>query len=180
MIENILFRKSYFFGLLLLFLLSSCNNPSEADINYSFEMYYLSDSNISYSDAETQPLDKIELESIPFITAKDIKTYTINYIVNNPTMGYKITLKDSVTGDFADDVQPFVMVINGRKFALAEYWPGFMSIVPKSIFMYRSRPNEYHLHTIGEVGNEKLKDTIVINTLYNLGIEIIYRNIGGK
>ena len=142
-------------------------------------MYYLNDSNISYSDAETQPLDKLELESIPFITAKDIKTYTISYIVNNPTMGYKITLKDSLTDGFADDVRPFILVINGKKFALAEYWPGFMSYVPRSIFMYRSRPNEYQLHTNGEVGNEKLKDTIVINTLYNLGIEIIYRNIVG-
>ena len=43
----------------------------------------------------------------------------------------------------------------------------------------RGLVDEYQLHTNGEVGNEKMKDTIVINTLYNLGIEIIYRNIGG-
>jgi len=179
--QNILFRKSHLFlGLIVLYLFSSCNNPSEADVNYSFEMYYLSDSNISYSDAETQPLEKIELESIPFIAAKDIETYTIIYKVNNPTMSYNITLKDSVTDGFADNVRPFVIVVNGNKFALAEYWPSLMSIVPKSIFMYRRLLNEYHLHAGDDVGNEKMKETIIINTLYNLGIEIIYKEIGGK
>jgi len=44
--------------------------------------------------------------------------------------------------------------------------------------MYKAFGQQYHLHPGDDDGNSKLKDPIIIHTLKNLGIEIIYRNIG--
>jgi len=142
-------------------------------------MFYLDDVSISYSSAESQPLQSLALEKTPFITANDIKTYTVNYLDNNPINSYHISLKDSLRGNFSNNVRPFVLFINGRRFSLAEYWPAFMSIIPKSVHMYKAFGLEYHLHPGDDIGNAKLKDPIIINTLKNLGVEIKYVNIGG-
>ena len=137
-----------------------------------------SNSTLSYSTVENRPLESLVLNTIPFMTAEDIQTYTVYYLDDNPIRGYHISLIDSLSGNFANDVRPFVIVINGKRFSLAEYWPSFMSIVPKSIHMYKAFGTTYHLHPGDDIGNMKLKDPIIIKTLKNLGIEIKYVNIG--
>ncbi len=166
----------------LIFLFSlcclNCGNPSGSDSIFSYEMFYLRDSTISYSAVENIPLELLVLQKIPFMTAEDIHKYTVNFLDNNPIQSYHISLKDSSNGNFSNAVRPFVLVINGRRFSLAEYWPSFMSIIPKSITMYKAFGNFYHLHPGDDVGNTKLKDPIIVTTLKMLDIEIEYVNIG--
>lgn len=165
--------------LLLLTTLASCDLLFDSEVTHSFEMYYLEDKNLSFTEAEDINLRKLVLQKKPFITGEEIASFTVYYMSNNPIRSYQIQLADSLSGNFSEDVRPFVIVINGMRFCLAEYWPAFMSIIPKSIHMFRAFKNNFHIHPGDEHGNLKLKDPIIISTLKKLGVKIIYINIGG-
>jgi hypothetical protein len=150
----------------------------ENDNIYSFGMYYLEDNTLSYSEAVNTSINKLKLKKNPFISANDIQTFTVIYIEDNPIISYRISLKDSIYDKLADDVSPFVLVINENRFSLAEYWPAFMSFIPQSILMYRAFGSEFDLLPGDEEGKAKLRDPTIINALENLGVEIKYKEIG--
>ena len=148
--------------------------------SYSYEMFYLADTSISYFDADKIPLENLVLQEKPFFTATDIEKFIVLYLDDNPIRSYRIIIKDPVYIISSNDVRPFVLLLNGERYCFGEYWPSFMSIIPKSIHMYKAFGKEYHLHPGDDIGNSKLKDLIIVNTLENLGIEIEYVNIGEK
>ena len=158
-----------------------CIYPLESNSIYEFKMYYLKDSTLFYSDAEKKSLSKLVLQEGPFITAAEIQTFSVIYINGNPIRSYRILLKDSYCKKYADEIRPFVIIINGKRFCLADYWPALFSYLPNSILMtYWSNRNEFRLESFDEAGKEKLRDPIIIKTLKNLGVKIKYVDIGSN
>ena len=150
----------------------NCSNPSESDISYSFEMFYLSDSTISYSAIDNKPLDLIVLKKTPFLTAENIQTFTVLYGENNKISFYNFNLADTTYITTSDMVRPFILIVNGRKY-IAEWWPSLTAIVPKSILLYRTYRNEFEFFN----HHPQLDNDYIINTLEKLNVEIKYKNI---
>ncbi|RJP69719.1 MAG: hypothetical protein C4539_07345 [Ignavibacteriales bacterium] len=150
----------------------------ENETPYSYQIFYLEDSNLSYSDIENLPIDKLVLKKNPVITDKDIESITVLYLENNPIQSYRFSYNHSVKANFGEQVRPFVLLLNGQRFYTGECWPNFISIVPGSILLYRIRENESWLQPIDDKGNAKLKDQRIFETLKNLGVVIKYENIG--
>ena len=175
--QKIIFQIFLFLATIFLsFFFISCD---ENDVTYSYQIYYLEDSNLSYTDIENKPIDKLVLQKSPIITEKDLDTFTVLYSENNPVQSYRITYNRSIKENFGEQVLPFVLVLNGKRIYIGECWPSFMSIVPKSILLYRIRENESWLQPNDDRGNVKLKDQRIFDTLKNLDIAIKYENIGG-
>jgi hypothetical protein len=178
--HDIFFRMSWFALLIFLFIsFNNCSGPIENEKNYSYEIYYLSDSSLSYFDVDHIGLNYLILKNKPFFTANDIEKFIVLYLKDNPICSYGIILKDSVDILYSNKVRPFVLLLNGERYYMGEYWPSFMSIIPKSINMFKAFDREYHLQPGDEIGNAKLKDPIILNALKNLGVKIEYVNIGG-
>jgi len=178
--KNIILSQTCLFTLTVFTFYSffNCSNPFEEENFFSYELYYLSDPSTSYFDAETIGIKKLILQDKAFITAYDIEKFIILYLDDNPIRSYRIIIKDSKNRLSSDEVKPFVLILNGERYYIGEYWPSFMNIIPKSILMYKAFGKEYHLHPGDDAGNTKLKNQIIINTLENLGVEIEYKNIG--
>lgn len=162
------------------FVFNKCSGPLTVEKPSTFKMFYLKDSTITYAMAEELPLKNLELQTNSFIEAMNIDTLEVLYLEGNPIQSYHILLKDSSDLHLANDVRPFVIVLNDDRFCIAEYWPAFMSIVPKSIFMYRMFDKFLALHPGDEKGNSTLKKSQIIKTLTELGVVIRYINIGGN
>ncbi len=161
------------------FILTNCDNTTENNTLPSYKMFYLSDSSISFSDVENSSIESLNLQSNPFIEENNIRSFTVYYSDNSPIKYYSISIKDTLSINFSNEVRPFVLVINGQKYSLAEYWPSFMAIVPKTITMYKVG-NEFHLDPGDDSGNSKLQAPIIIEIFTKLGIEINYTNITTK
>jgi len=161
-------------------VLIQCIHTLESDGKYEFKMYYLKTDSVTYSEAAEQPLSKLKLHESAFISAGDIQTFTVVYMDDNPIRSYRIKLNDSFNKPLADEVRPFVIKINGNRFALAEYWPAMFSYLPKGILLeYHSFNNEFWLMSVTEAGGEKLRDPLIVETLQNLGVNVEYKEIGG-
>jgi hypothetical protein len=143
-------------------------------------MYYLEDDTLKYSDILNISIYKLALQRNPFISDRDIKTYTVIYIDDNPKKSYQIVLKDSTTGVFAQNIRPFVFVLNGFRFCIGEYWPSFMSYFPRGVLLYKAYGKKFHLDPVGDYANTKFKDPRIIETLIIAGVQIEYKNIGGS
>ncbi len=158
----------------------SGSNPVDSEYAHKYAMMFLADSILSFSDIEKIPMGDLRLEEVPFLTNGDIDTFTVFYLDNNPKRSYVLILKDSSTTRYAGNVRPFVLVLNGARYCVGEYWPAFMSIMPRSIFMYRAFGNRYHLMPGDDAGNDKLKDARIVEALENAGVRVVYKNIGGS
>jgi hypothetical protein len=165
---------------LLSFSCQSDSNPLAPELSYQFAMFFLADSNLSFSDIETITIRDISLLEIPFLTHEDIETFTVMYLGNNPIRGYELVLKDTLGSAFAADVRPFVLVLRGARYCIGEYWPNFMDTFPGSILLYRTFPNRYHLVPVDYSGREKLRNPEIIETLEKVGVPIEYRNTGSS
>jgi len=171
------------FYIILILLLSSCgekNNPVDSLSTYSFAMYFLEDDNLSFSEVEHFPIERLILQKIPFLSERDIKNYTIFYIDNNPKRSYQITIKDSTIENFSNSIRPYVFVHLGGRICLGEYWPAFMSYVPRGLLLYKAFGQLYCLDPVGDIINAKLQDPKIFETLENAGVHIEYKDIGGS
>lgn len=169
-----------FLCLLLIFLSTgSCYFPAEPENPYRFAMFYLHNPDLSYSDAKQTSIDLLVLQQDPFLQGEDISSFTINYIPDNPIRGYHIKLTESSFTGFSAKVRPFVLILNGQRYLLGEYWPAPMAIIPKSVIFYRIG-NMYEMMPGDDLGNNRLKAPEILSVLQELGVEIIYRDISAS
>ena len=170
--------RIYIIASIIVMLFNHCSNPVEDDINYSIKMFYLEDVNISYAEAESLSISEIALESNPFLTDKIIKRFEVLYLEDNPYRTYHIILEESVEANLSNVIRPFIFMLNGDRFCLADYWPSLLSIWPQGLHMIRMSEKFLWLNPFDPTSNSKFDDQSIIESLENLGIEIKYINIG--
>ena len=157
---------------------SSDSNPLENEDQMQYAMFFLADSSLSYFDIENTPISDLQLCETPFLTYRDIDTLTVFYLENNPVQSYALILKNPASAAFASDVKPFLLMLAGSRYSICEFWPAMMSIIPKSIVMFRFFDNRYDIHPGDSAGNQKLKNPQIFEILQNAGVHVIYENIG--
>ena len=169
------------FPLIFLIHLISCEknyNPLNTDVIESYEIYFLEDEYNSYSDVEKLDLQKLKLQDNPQVRAENMDSVTIRYMEDNPYKSYYIIFKQPVNELLGDEIRPFVLVVNGVRYCLGEYWPRMMAYVPRNVQLISIRERKCWLIASDEIINSRLSDLMIFNFLEKAGVVIEYKNIG--
>lgn len=164
-------------SILAIFIIS-CNNKQD---NGTFEIYFLSDSSLSFLDVDNISLSNIKNEPNPIITTDDIFEYRILYIPDNPMKTHTLFLNESKQQELGNKKRPFLVKANNKKIYIGEYWPepsgGDASYGITMVHMISGR---YYIMSNNESDNDLINHDKLISALENSEIEIIYKDISNR
>jgi len=126
-------------------LLPSSDN-AQINTNFSsteFEIYLLKDALLTTTQAMKVPLDRLELVSKPFLSARDIKLYhwsTHEFDLHK--RGDSVFQKMSVESYKSAGV-PFVVVVGKQRIYLGAFWWPFSSSIPPVTYITMSTPHPF-------------------------------------
>jgi hypothetical protein len=159
---------------MIVFAITNCTrnknilNPSFK----SFAIYFLQDSNLTYWDTMTQPINSFKLSN-PIATQNGISYYKIYYHPDGLALTHAIIFKKDMTKLFGNINRPFMIIANGDKIYIGDYWANFMNTNPPDIIMYPYKKNEFHLLST-EKGAKELNDYRIMEGFNELRINIVY------
>ena len=117
------------------------SSPSGAE----FALYQLRDSTISAAQAWNMPLDSLELKSVPFFTAADIKSYSWSQhaFVAQPRVDSIFSSMSRLSGPSTGI--PFVVTTGKVPIYLGAFWWGYSSLVPQTTYIEMLHSSPYQL-----------------------------------
>jgi len=155
----------------LLFLIIGCNSSNEeSDVN-EFSIYLVKD--LSTTDAMSKELNDLPLETIPVLTANEIRTY--NWIEHEFTMKESISLEEKLEGNVPGSGKPFVVVVGNERIYLGSFWSNLSSLYSPDIDIPRISSNWlkgsdkeiYQIHS-GKISDPR-DDTKIFEVFKGLG-----------
>jgi hypothetical protein len=150
-------------------------NPTDSQFKSRFAIYFLQDANLTYMDAIKQSIDSLQVSSPPIAAQDVIDNYQIFKYAEEQALVHAMIFKKDMKQVFGDINRPFIIIANGERIYIGEYWANFMNTYPPDIIMHPYKNNEFHLLS-NKGGTEKINDHRIINCLNELGIKITYRN----
>lgn len=167
---------------IILFLNSRCLTDKD-DLSFSsnniFDIYFLADSDLEFIDVVRMPISSLYISDSPVATINDILSYEIlNYSETLP-LAHSIKFKSNMRIKFGGKNRPFLLIANGERVYVGEYWANFMSIIPPDIFIYPYSDSEFHILSSDD-GTEKINDKRILDALTKAGIDVDYIDLGGK
>ncbi|MGO4696814.1 hypothetical protein AB4Z50_21270 [Paenibacillus sp. 2TAB26] len=114
---------------IMLFLIMGCNSSNEeSDVN-EFSIYLVKE--LSTTDAMSKELNDLSLETIPVLTANEIRTY--NWIEHEFIMKESISLVEKLEGKVPASGKPFVVVVGNDRIYLGSFWSNLSSLYSHDI-----------------------------------------------
>ena len=165
---------------LFVMFFSNCTreqHPLEASSESVFAIHFLQNADLQYTDIADIPINRLVINKTAVITEKDIEYYKIFNFNNYTPLFHAIKFNKDVKSVFGNADRLFVLVVNGERQYVGEYWSSFKNSVPSEILMYSYSiaENEFHILT-SEDGDKKINNEKILNALTNAGIEIKYQN----
>ncbi len=162
---------------MLFFNCSREQHPLEASSESVFAIHFLQNADLHYTDIADKPIKSLTITKTPVVTEKDIEYYKIFNVTNKTPKTHAIKFNKDVESAFGNTDRFFVLVVNGERQYVGEYWSSFKNSVPSEILMYSYSiaENEFHILT-SEDGDKKINNEKILNALTNAGIEIKYQN----
>ena len=144
---------------LFVMLFSNCTreqHPLEASSESVFAIHFLQNADLQYTDIADIPINSLVINKTPVITEKDIEYYKIFNFNNYTPLFHAIKFNKDVKSAFGNADRLFVLVVNGERQYVGEYWSSFKNTLPPDIVIsrYPLAENEFHISTL-DGGAEK-------------------------
>lgn len=182
-------RKKIIVLFILSLIIFSCEDGIDSKSTGNFAIYFMKDSDLSYTDVYELNIDDLELSDNKWLSSDDIELYdfSTHYIyLNNGKTGF---FSDYLDGEaiFTDFVtKPFVVIAAGERIYLGSLLSSLSSIryagpsiMDFSITYYPEDiiPIEYGVMENGPRSDIRIKNALINENIYHGGLELALSDI---
>jgi len=124
-------------------------------------------------DAMKQPIESIKISSSPIASQNTMDQYKIYKVGEIQSLMHAIVFNKNMKKIFGNQNRLFMIMADGEKIYIGEYWANFMNTVAPDIMMYPYKDNEFHILSNDE-GANRINDNRIISCITESGIKLTY------